>query len=131
MAISLTFRGDSLDPAALDRQLGLKANRTWRTGDAIPGTARRRRNSGWAYRIGPEEVSTFEKQLVALEEILRSRVSKLRDLTSNPGFEAELCLEAVIHESRPYAAVSPGLLGLLADSGIELCVDFFCAGSPE
>jgi hypothetical protein len=122
--ISLRLTGKNLDVEEITSRLGLPPTNSWRIGD-LYAEGRVRGTSMWEHEVRPQsgnpEWVSLEEGLLVLLSLLKDCMVPLRDLQR----ELDVCLWCG-HFSSSFdggPTLSPTLLKLLADLGVELVLD--------
>jgi hypothetical protein len=119
ISVRLYVTGESMDPAAVTRTLGLDPSVTWRKGEKRTGIVPAKLDT-WAYYVGDSEDVDLTPLLNEMLEVLLPRREAFLDLRRRGELDVELALVAQGGDVAPYFEVEPDSLRAIADLGAHL-----------
>lgn len=123
-SVSLTIRGEQLDPAAITTKLGMKPTRAWVKGEYLV-PRRPAKSSGWVYTLTPpsddREWADLSDGLTRALEQFEARRAEIQGLAQ----QCDVCWVVGHFQSAINGGwvFSPELLRRLADFGIDIGFD--------
>lgn len=123
---SLVLTGDAFNPSEISRRVGVVPTLSWKEGDAIERTARRRTDRGW--KLSVEEPSSLALDVVLqnLVQLLEPHKATLRAIIDQYELEAEFaCAIYLDNGVIPSMHFDKRLIGALQAYNAELDIDMY------
>jgi len=128
---ALKLLGENLQVERAEAMISLKATKTWRQGDSVPGTSLKRKENAWVLAI-PERETLDAEECVA--ELLGKIAPHRTEIASVLAlFEASAVISLAIYprESIPACFLTAAIISQIADLGANLDVDVMSLGESH
>ena len=123
---SLGLFGATLDISRVTREIEVIPTSTWRVGDTIGASGRRRSDSGWKFAIKKQGVTAVAPVLDALLEVLEPRFDAILDVIRSQEARVDFaCVVYVDDDLVPELHISNFALQRMAQCGADLDIDLY------
>ncbi|ANM30585.1 hypothetical protein ABI59_14880 [Acidobacteria bacterium Mor1] len=123
---SVGLFGATLDISRVTREIEVIPTSTWRVGDTIGASGRRRSDSAWKFAIEKQGVTAVAPVLEALLEVLEPRFAAFLDVIRSQQAEVEFaCVVYVDDDLVPALQIPNSALQRMAQCGADLDIDLY------